>query len=597
MSGSQTHFYFSPRRIFSSTNRVASVCALLLLALCLSHTACDLHRDGSGPVVFSDLEIAPGPVRPPVDLRFIATAPRERSFTLRAQYRVEGDATWRAASPAIGGDGISGLAASPWGVSHLFRWDATKDLEDDLRATAALRLISPDGIFESDPVEVRTDNDPPWIESRGTVRSVQPSTPIELLLYDLESDPLTWRARFSTGGALRTASVRWGDEPVQLAGGPEGVSFVLYWDVQDDLEPGDYNDVRLELTVRDALGPGPVLVMQPLSVSLAVTRSLDLDLAGATRRGNVILPFRFQADPEEVFELRTWFRSSWPADAPWEPMRLIEPGSSNLPYGLVGSASGLPHAIKWGSGSDLPENIDRFVEIRLQAVRTLVTGDAVVAQDWGSVAINNAPGDDGPIISEVYPALDGGFIEIYGSPGLDMSKLALLEIDRSGAFNPDRLAHIVEFAEETVIPEDGFLVVGSSEEVNNVDVVDPRFATFFTRGLPSNLVLLQPYDANPFYSSGQTGVRDKLGYGKFTGSTKFDGLCEITKLQLYGEPPEDPFEEDDRPCPFEYETPVPGPGQSLVREFSNLNAKENNLDFVVADEPTPGWGPLADPLQ
>jgi hypothetical protein len=161
-----------------------------------------------------------------------------------------------------------------------------------------------------------------------------------------------------------------------------------------------------------------------------------------------------------------------------------------------------------------------------------------------------------PLISEVlYDAVgsDTGqsFVELYGTPGTDLTGFVVEGINGSNGAVTDSVAL------SGTIPADGFFVLADDQgdgttPVQNADLIG-RFD--FQNG-PDSIVL----------RAGAT-VLDAVGYGVFAPDEFFAGE---------GSPALDP--------------PA---GASLARLFSNLDTDDNSVDFLALDLPTPGSGSLA----
>jgi len=163
-----------------------------------------------------------------------------------------------------------------------------------------------------------------------------------------------------------------------------------------------------------------------------------------------------------------------------------------------------------------------------------------------------------PLISEVFYDAVGSdtghsFVELYGTPGTDLTGFAVQGINGSNGAVTDSISL------SGLIPADGIFVVADDQGdgtslVPNADLIG-RFD--FQNG-PDSVELLAP----------DGSVLDALGYGVFAAGEIFAG--------------------EGSPAP---DTPA---DSSLARVFANLDSDDNALDFAVA-LPTPGSAPLAVP--
>jgi hypothetical protein len=163
-----------------------------------------------------------------------------------------------------------------------------------------------------------------------------------------------------------------------------------------------------------------------------------------------------------------------------------------------------------------------------------------------------------PLISEVfYDAVgsdDGqSFVELYGTPGTDLSGLTIEGINGSGG----AVTHSIALS--GLISADGIFVLADTFSGGGTSVVEADLlAAFDFQNGPDSIVLRS-----------ETEVLDAVGYGSFGAGDVFAG--------------EGTAAED-----------VPA-GSSLARRFADVDSDDNAADFVVLATPTPGTAPLALP--
>jgi hypothetical protein len=161
-----------------------------------------------------------------------------------------------------------------------------------------------------------------------------------------------------------------------------------------------------------------------------------------------------------------------------------------------------------------------------------------------------------PILSEVYYDAVGSddaqvFVEIAGAPGTSLEGFFVEGINgTNGAVGPTIML-------SGVIGPSGLFVVAdrSSDGSTSVALAD-LLANFDFQNGPDSVILRR----------GELIV-DALGYGVFSMSEIFAG--------------------EGRPAPDA------APGSSLARLFANLDSDDNQIDFRVLAEPTPGLAAFA----
>ncbi|MCG3173970.1 MAG: hypothetical protein GMKNLPBB_02187 [Myxococcota bacterium] len=143
------------------------------------------------------------------------------------------------------------------------------------------------------------------------------------------------------------------------------------------------------------------------------------------------------------------------------------------------------------------------------------------------------------------------FVELKGPPGTDLTGYTLFGVDGSNGQSYNEIS-----LDEIVIPDNGYLVVGQSANVPNVDVV--KGDVNFQNG-PDNILLARG-----------SVIVDALGYGDFS------------KAEFRGE---------GQPAPAV-------DGLSLARSPDGADTNNNKADFIAEEKPTPGernrGGPVAD---
>ena len=161
-----------------------------------------------------------------------------------------------------------------------------------------------------------------------------------------------------------------------------------------------------------------------------------------------------------------------------------------------------------------------------------------------------------PLISEVfYDAVgsdDGqSFVELYGTPGSDLTGLTIEGINGSNG----AVTHSIALS--GLIPADGLFVLADTFSGGGTAVPDADLlASFDFQNGPDSIVL-------------RDGVLvvDSLGYGVFGAGDVFAGEGSSA--------------------------PDPPAGSSLARVFADLDSDDNAFDFQVLATPTPGSADFA----
>lgn len=166
------------------------------------------------------------------------------------------------------------------------------------------------------------------------------------------------------------------------------------------------------------------------------------------------------------------------------------------------------------------------------------------------------------VINEIYYDVESSdtdgevFIELYGTPGADLSGFTVRIINGSDGKKLD----MITIPADTKISEDGYFVIADSKtgsktetQVSNADFVD----NFDPQNGPDTIQVLDPYGA----------VMDVVGYGEFELSEDEEGF--------------DLFEKNGAPDSSN--------NQSISR-VENKDTNDNSVDFVISLTPTPGQG-------
>jgi hypothetical protein len=160
-----------------------------------------------------------------------------------------------------------------------------------------------------------------------------------------------------------------------------------------------------------------------------------------------------------------------------------------------------------------------------------------------------------PLLSEVfYDAVgtDDGqlFVELYGTPGTDLSGFAIEGVNGADGAVTHSLALT------GTIPADGIFVVADAASGGGTAVAGADLLLDFDfQNGPDSIVLRM----------GPT-VLDALGYGVFGPADVFAGEGQAA--------------------------PDPAAGSSLARLFADVDSGDNLADFTVLAAPTPGSAPL-----
>jgi len=563
---------------------ISQLWAVMLVASLL--ISCGINGNGA-EVTVQSITTPEQLKRGPVPIGFVLSSSETTEGHIDIQYRSGDDSKWRTCSP-YGRDYLaSELAASTDGTSHVFMWDVDADLlpdevEDVLELDVAVRISSSVNRIESGLFPVILGNMPPVVSFiKAPDQSMMGTSELTVSILDQESDAVTLsilRSRGTDEPDTITSFVVNGEYVEQYTFTGNGdVEIAIPW--IDVFEGGEHRQVNIALQSSDTYGPGKKLLHRNMTINIPVDVSIQCSVFPVTQRGRVTVPCTVYGPPYEYYSLQTLYRDPFHPELDWQFATV----AGDLGY-FMASPDGVDVGIAWDSAIDLYDMIFHEVqlEVRLQplGLRTLM-----------SVSLNNARQVVAMAISEVFVAEGQSFIELYGHPGFNLEEYAITEVYKNGTYDLSQNAGFVQLPEDSIIPDDGFLVIGESEDIPNVDVVDPKVASFFKFGFPTNLVLFKPLDQREYYDRDKVKVVDALAIGTFTEVHVFDGRCDFTQRRAEEQGNED------IPCPLTAAAAQPEEGQSACRIFSNLDLGENNLDWDVCDTPTPGEGNVADPLQ
>ena len=518
--------------------------------------ACGRVGDGPAPRLTS-VVVAASAQRGAVDLAFSLADESGAPLSLRVEFRLKNDPTWRLAESAGGlGQGF-GLLAGPQAATYHFIWDSAKDAAA-YAGPAALRVTVRNpyhrAVAESPAFTLANDNAAPTLTFAQLGPLLDRRLPITLTLRDGESEPLGLGLRYAREAGGETYPLHLTEAATLYESSPSGKNVRLFWDVAADLGMAPETTVWLEAVARDALGAGPALRSAPIPISLGGGPALRVLELSPSLRGLAPITFIVYGDPNRTYTLRAEFRRN--VATAYTPLSQEIEGTDATRF-LNASAQGQSYVFTWNTLADFPQKgKTRGVGLRFE-LRDAYEQPFVPPQlvEIAAQGIDNAPLVDTPLISEIYPGVkgQGAFIELYGPPGYNLSGHRLYEVWPDGSNGLATGVGVIVFGDERIDASGLFVIAAAAGPA--ADHRDEGLATFFKAGqarwpqkeLPNSLILDIP---------GYDTVFDAVGYGDFASM----GYT---------------FQGQGRPSPA---IPL---GSSLVRDFGNTTSKDNSLDFIL----------------
>lgn len=256
----------------------------------------------------------------PASINYLLLDPESNAASISAQYRV-GAGPWQNCTAGLGGDGTSGLASSPAGVPHVFKWDFVSDLGTTaLTSPVDVRVAANDG--RQGPFGERLGlvigNDPPVV-SGVNANATSGLVLVSFTISDSSSDVGTVDVAFSTDQAQTwnvlsaLAGDFLGSPPAGLLTTTGGQTAQFIWNSNVSL-PSFQGDVFLRLVPKDAPPgyplptEGAAVVFGPVQISNTANTPPRLTvltpLTGAVESSRVRVEYTLaddQSNPSEVF--------------------------------------------------------------------------------------------------------------------------------------------------------------------------------------------------------------------------------------------------------------------------------------------------------
>ena len=97
-----------------------------------------------------------------VTINYVLMDAESETCSIAVQYSPDGGTTWNLATPGPGGDGTTGLAASPSGQSHTFVWASASDLPSTYNSNVKVRIqpTDPSGTGAAESTQAFTVSNP-----------------------------------------------------------------------------------------------------------------------------------------------------------------------------------------------------------------------------------------------------------------------------------------------------------------------------------------------------------------------------------------------------------------------------------------------------
>ena len=316
--------------------------------------ACGRVGDGPAPRLTS-VVVAASAQRGAVDLAFSLADESGAPLSLRVEFRLKNDPTWRLAESAGGlGQGF-GLLAGPQAATYHFIWDSAKDAAA-YAGPAALRVTVRNpyhrAVAESPAFTLANDNAAPTLTFAQLGPLLDRRLPITLTLRDGESEPLGLGLRYAREAGGETYPLHLTEAATLYESSPSGKNVRLFWDVAADLGMAPETTVWLEAVARDALGAGPALRSAPIPISLGGGPALRVLELSPSLRGLAPITFIVYGDPNRTYTLRAEFRRN--VATAYTPLSQEIEGTDATRF-LNASAQGQSYVFTWNTLADFPQ--------------------------------------------------------------------------------------------------------------------------------------------------------------------------------------------------------------------------------------------------
>ena len=290
--------------------------------------------------------VTPGGGAPtaPVNIRYLLFSPQAASLGIALSYSVDGGVSFSTASEGAGGasEGVVNLTATPDGTTHLFIWDATKDLGGAAPAAIIVRIqvlgasVGTSSRSAAFVIGGAATNQAPGLALRPIALTV-PTTAVRVtyVLVDPESDLCAVSATYSINGGATFAPATeatgvTSDGTSNLTSSPTGTLHAFAWDAATDLGGRPVDGVLLRLQASDSQpGGSDTAALFGAAGANTIEYRLQRDRAGRLVRSTRLVggvgdlkAWRYDSAGRIVFAAR---QASWTgARQPLERRRLFD---------------------------------------------------------------------------------------------------------------------------------------------------------------------------------------------------------------------------------------------------------------------------------
>lgn len=544
-------------KLFKYLGKIYSGMFLIFILPMVFCVSCSTEIDNQPPLLIEFYPVLPARG----EVQFVYSFEYEENIPVVVSFEYkDSQNNWQQATAASGSvQGLLGGYVS--GTEYIFVWDSFKDVELNkldtaLRITAKTPYGTSRGNTETFTLQ---NNNLQSVVNLSSIETDPDSDIVEITLdvFDEESEEVAVSVEYSTDSGARWYDATLEDDnPVK--GSPSGEQYTKLWQAKNDVKNTPAN-VMLRITAEDGIGKSEPYISDKFFLVFNYSELIKVDnFTQTSLKGDIPVSFRIFGDNNAKYDVKISFRDSTTPE-----FMTAHPSSRylNLTENIPASPDGKLYNFFWDSEQDVKQIIDNQVVIKVELLETGGKSfDVEITDTTLPFRVNNAKVSSGPLISEVFPGVEGkgAFIELCGSPGhaLDMYRLyEKWDGSKNGQYSG--IAYI-SFDETAVIGEDGTFVIGS-EDVNGVDLVPDNWGTFFQK-LPQAFSLVFNVDEGD--AADKEYDYDAIGIGDFNQSG---------------------FQSQGEGNPVE----IPTSGKSINRDFSNTDMNDNYSDFIFL-APNPG---------
>lgn len=328
-------------------------------------------------------------------LSFSLTDEQSDVCSVSFEYSLDGGSTWSpmtlrsASSGSIGSGSLSGLSSSPAGEVHSLVWDSADNVSG-VNLSVRLRLTPNDGAVDGSPVThdmVVNPNDAPSLSGVSAVwRSAERDVEMTFTLSDEQSDVCSISFKYSIDGgsswspmtvrATSSGTIN-GSRVEELASSSAGLSYSVFWNVEEDLGAVSGVSTLVRLTPNDGKIDGST---QTAAVTLnppadAPVCAITSPAGGSILSGDVVINFDITDANSDDCDVVVDY--SLDAGGTWLTASIVSPDEGvlnrNRILGLSSSPTGVSHSFTWRTGNDLSGVHNTSVVLRITVTDGIYT--------------------------------------------------------------------------------------------------------------------------------------------------------------------------------------------------------------------------------